>query len=113
MIDFVPPGEHRGRKVNERQLQGELEAAGVALAGVGLIKDENGNTVSIRLHLPQEPDADARRSIEQVLLAHSATPESAQPLTNPRLEELKAKRRAGQSLTTAEKQELLDILAGI
>lgn len=114
MIDYVPPGNHMDRKVNERQLHSELEAAGVTLSGVGLIKDEQGKTVSLRVHLPQAPSAATKAKIDQVLSAHVPKAE-VQPvtITHARLEELRAKRRAGQALTTAEQKELLDILAGV
>ena len=84
MIDFIPPGDHRGREINELQLHGELESAGVRLHGVGLIKDEDGETVMVRVHLPGEPDAVTQQRISQALAAH--TPAESPRLAKERLD---------------------------
>lgn len=113
-IDFVPPGDHRGKRINERQLHDELAQAGVALAGVGLLKDQKGAVVSLRVHLPGAPNQPTARKIADVLAAHVPAPETPpESIAHPRLEELRAKRRTGAALSAGEQQELLDLLLGV
>lgn len=88
-------------KFNAEVLHRELEAAGLEIYGC---------SSTGRIDWKNPPTAAQRAKADAVLAAHDP---AANPPRAERLGALRAKRRAGQALTVAEQQELMDLLLGV
>ena len=82
-------------------LDNELKAAGLHILGCA----STG-----RIDWKKPPNAAELKKAEAVLKAHDP---KALPIGEVKLEELRAKRRAGKPLSAREQQHLLDLLLGI
>lgn len=86
---------------NSTVLHEDLIAAGLEIAGC---------TSKGRIDWKKPPSASDKAKAEAVLKAHKPT---TRPSRESRLDALRTKRRAGQVLTAAEQQELMDLLLGV
>jgi len=106
--ETVPGRSTGGKPINLSQLEGEINAAGVALAGLGMVRDESNNGTIYRYSSEGTPEdfllAD-QPTVDQCITEHVAM--------RPKTSAEYAAEFQDPNTTPARKQEIRDIQNGL